>query len=101
VPSPSRSHTDTLYPKHEIGRLEAIRRRELTDRSLTPGEASSVLAYIGELQVYGIKAAANLQRLEEALVAICRVEFSMTKSPYAEAVDIAEAALAAVRKDTP
>lgn len=42
-----------------LSRLTAIEHRELDDRSLTPGEAHTIIAWIGELQLYGLKALAR------------------------------------------
>lgn len=39
-----------------IERLQSIARRELDDRTITPGEAHDLLAYIGSLQLYGLRA---------------------------------------------
>ena len=42
-----------------LERLTCIEKRQLDDRSLTPGEAHTIIGWIGELQLYGLKALAE------------------------------------------
>lgn len=42
-----------------LGRLEAIAARDLDDRVLTPGEAATIIGWVGELQLHGLKALAR------------------------------------------
>ena len=50
-----------------LERLTCIEKGELEDRSLTPGEANTIIAWIGELQLCGLNALAKQAAIREAL----------------------------------
>jgi hypothetical protein len=55
------AHVTTPHDERQavLTRLTAIEKRDVDDRSLTPGEAHTIIAWIGELQLHGLRALAR------------------------------------------